>query len=405
MRDTGTPLLRRTLGAFLASAFASASPWIVGLVAAVLAGLASLLSLKFWAAPYVWICVSWLVVCLLLAIRVERSAWRVLALTIAGSLFVAGGFELALYLGQPGRAVRSELSFEEGGPQHRTEAHDLLGRAPPKGLRARWRRYSGDRLMFDVSYRINGLGLRHVPSSRSTADRCILFFGGSFTFGDGVNDQETLANVVGLRTGRRFRILNFGYSAYGPHQMLAMLERGEIVQDLACRPIYVFYHGVRHHVHRVAGKVSWAYHEPRYVLNDAGEVVYQGPFWRRGSLAAQVRKQVVKSRIVTRVLHRVTDQDIALTVAVVDQARNFVERRFPGATFHVIFWDKRDSALSDKLVAGYQARGLRLHRISNILPGYREADLRYRLDPDDRHPNALAYNLIADYIGRAIIAD
>jgi len=370
------------------------------------AGFVSLVALEFLFAPYAWICLIWLVVCVLAAIRIRRPGWRALAINSAAVLLVLGGFELGLYhLNSDQRAQRHELVYEKGGPQRRSEDHELLGWVPIKGRRVGWRKYSGERLIYDVAYRINGLGLRNVPSSNPGADDCILFFGGSFTFGDGINDEETAAHLVGVGTGRRFQIFNFGYPGYGPHQMLALLERGAVVQNLQCRLVHVIFQGIPAHTQRVAGKAWWDRFGPKYLLTEDGTAVYQGPFYRRKSFELMVLNQIQKSFVAASLARRTTDEDVALTVAVVDKARNLVKRRFPGSSFHVIFWDYWDGPRSDTLLAGYRARGLRSHRVADIFPRYYEDAHRYRLAEDDIHPNALANRLIADYISRAIVAD
>ncbi|MDJ0950457.1 MAG: hypothetical protein QNJ94_16215 [Alphaproteobacteria bacterium] len=398
--------MRQTLGALLLKRSETINAWILGLFIVFAAGLVSLLSLKFLIVPYAWICLTWLIVCVVAAMRTRRSGWRALAINIAAVLVVLGGFELGLYLLASHRlAMRNEFTHAEGSPLRQSEQHDLLGYAPTKGHRVDWRRYSGNRLIFHVSYQINDLGLRTVPSSNPDSTDCVLFFGGSFTFGAGVNDEETAAHLFGVTTGRRFQVLNFGFSGYGPHQMLAMLERDARVQNLRCRPIHVIYQGIPQHPPRVSGKFYWDRFGPKYLLTEDGDPVYRGPFQRRNSFQLFVRTQVEKSFLMRRLQQRVTVEDIALTVAVVDKARKLVKRRYPGCSFHVIFWDERDNQNSDELLAGFRARGLRVHRVGEILPGYDESRRRYQLDPDDLHPNPLANRLVADYISRVIVED
>jgi hypothetical protein len=49
-------------------------------------------------------------------------------------------------------------------------------------------------------------------------------------------------------------------------------------------------------------------------------------------------------------------------------------------------------------------KGFRIHLVSQILPGYPQERARYELSPEDNHPNALAYGLVAGYIARNILA-
>jgi hypothetical protein len=42
--------------------------------------------------------------------------------------------------------------------------------------------------------------------------------------------------------------------------------------------------------------------------------------------------------------------DISLYLSIVDQARNFIENSYPDSEFHIIFWDIKNSKLSDNLI-------------------------------------------------------
>ena len=80
---------------------------------------------------------------------------------------------------------------------------------------------------FGHGYTIGPNGLRVSPPYEEVADvPCALFFGGSFTFGTGVEDDEALPYVAGILSEGKYRVYNFGYRGYGPHQMLAALESG-----------------------------------------------------------------------------------------------------------------------------------------------------------------------------------
>src|SRR5262249_49780667 len=86
------------------------------------------------------------------------------------------------------------------------------------------------RLVHDVTYHIGDDHRRLTPAGSG----CVWFFGCSFTFGQGVEDNQTLPYWVGVLTGRR--AINFGTSAYGAQQMLAALEHG---LTPPCRPTHI----------------------------------------------------------------------------------------------------------------------------------------------------------------------
>jgi hypothetical protein len=72
--------------------------------------------------------------------------------------------------------------------------------------------------------------------------------------------------------------------------------------------------------------------------------------------------------------------------------------------FDVLLWDKRwkqDPAYWE----GLERRGIPVHFVSEILPGYRDDPLRYSLGLHDGHPNARANDAVARWFVREILGE
>ncbi|MFB3133969.1 MAG: SGNH/GDSL hydrolase family protein, partial [Rhodothermales bacterium] len=54
--------------------------------------------------------------------------------------------------------------------------------------------------------------------------RTVYFFGDSFTFGEGVMNEDTALNLLAERIGDQFNVLNYGVMGYSLEQMLARLR-------------------------------------------------------------------------------------------------------------------------------------------------------------------------------------
>src|SRR5690606_320602 len=100
-------------------------------------------------------------------------------------------------------------------------------------------------VIFDYTYRTDAFHRRRVPAQAGQTTprtRALLFFGCSYTFGEGVNDGETLPNQFALRAPDT-AVYNYAFSGYGPHHMLARLEsmdiRGEVPEPEAAA-VYLF---------------------------------------------------------------------------------------------------------------------------------------------------------------------
>ena len=66
-------------------------------------------------------------------------------------------------------------------------------------------------------------------------------------------------------------------------------------------------------------------------------------------------------------------------------------------------WNDKELPSHDPVLAALQLKGLRLHRMTDILPGYRSDTGQYELSQFDRHPTARAYQLIARYVVEHIL--
>jgi hypothetical protein len=353
-------------------------------------------------APFVWVAALWCVVAGAAA-ALETTAWRrALWINVGAVIMALGGFEL--YLCQQ-ELVRYEGSYTHG---YSTE-HDVLGYAPVPGRQSRAIKYHGKELIYDTVYTIDSRGLRvSPPTDQSSTYGSILFFGGSVTFGEGVDDARTMPYRVGVKTHGRYHVYNFGFHGYGPHQMLSALEHDVVAPMVMGSPVtLVIYQGMPAHVARAAGLSIWDQHGPKYVLSDQQGPAYLGHF--DGHLSRPIRwlqNELEKSFVFRKFREgqrAITPDDIRLYVAIVTRARDVAAARFPEAQFHVLLWGWRGEETFDAIRDGLQKANITVHQINDILPRYTDNPASYELSPHDRHPTAQAHELIADYVATHII--
>ena len=121
---------------------------------------------------------------------------------------------------------------------------EVLGHSATPGTAARAQKWHGKTLLY---------GLRVSPPRGSgPPEACVVFFGDSFTFGEGLNDTETMPYRAGAIGGGRFEVYNFGFRGYGPHPMLSALQHGRVASILKCRPTHVIYTATPDHVNRIS---------------------------------------------------------------------------------------------------------------------------------------------------------
>ena len=251
----------------------------------------SAISLYHFSAPYIWIFGSWFIILAITVITVSRKRLKVIFLYFSLLFLALGSYEAYLWSRKSDVKI---FNLHSIGLQRRD---DELGYRPFENRKCVHTRKIGDETIFKVLYTINSQGLRISPPHRPTADRSILFFGGSFTFGVGVADEETLPYQMGIESDGKYRIYNFGFKGYGPHQMLVALENGLVESIIKAPPRYVVYQALPGHIQRVTGETYWDKHGPAYNISDDGNIIYTGHFDDRpkNRLALAIRQELKKS--------------------------------------------------------------------------------------------------------------
>jgi hypothetical protein len=374
-------------------------------VVAVTALAFSAFSIKALPVPFVWVGITWACAFVVAALLLPRPwsryrAWFFLFFNAAAValLFTAG--EVYLLLNERPPVRYSDQYFLEDG---------VLGTVPVKGHQVRASRSHHGRQLYDVTYTIDADGLRVAPPVNAATTGCILFFGDSFTFGEGLEDTQTLPYEVGIQSRGRYQTYNFGFHGYGPHQMLAEIEHGLVSHAVKCRPDVAIYGALADHAFRAAGKVAYGLHGPRYQLTSDGGVRATGRFDDdqppAASRLARIRSHLRKSalfRLLADRVQPVTPQETDLVFAIVKRSKDLLSAIYPGIRFHVILWRvmPEEQAVYEEMERGFAKLNLPIHRVEDILPGYTlgAKSLPYVIDAEELHPNAHANRVLADYV-------
>ena len=362
----------------------------------------SVAALAWFPLPYVFIAACWLVIIAIFFFQsqtaVQKSIWFNLAfiLGLLAALEIYSCFSLKEQNGS-----RLEDEYKQGY----FSPSEILGYGPPGEVTVNSRKLRENQLLYDVKYTIGSNGLRITPPGKiPNENECIVFFGDSLTIGQGVNDHESMPWIVG--TLQAYKVHNFGFHGYGPHQMLSIIENGLI----DCKPRFAIFQTMKAHVYRAAGYAPWDKHGPKYVLRD-GRLVRDGHFDDRDELFSLLKilleTELEKSQLYRKYQYseyRVTDDDIQLYLHIVDTARRKLVEAFPGLEFRVVLWDKEpDDRIYLQVKDGFESLSIRFHLVSDMLPGLRENPEKYELNIYDPHPNALAHQLIAEYVAEHIL--
>lgn len=253
----------------------------------------------------------------------------------------------------------------------------------------------------DVIYTTGPDHFRVTPEAATGSDRCVLVFGDSFSFGDGVADDETFAAQIVKQSQGRVAAHNFAVSGWGPQQFLAGLQSGRFQRSIQCKPTDAVFLMIPSLIWRAAGVTNpWDTNGPRYRLGADGRPARHGRFgdpdpynWRQWFGLPPVGKQ----------------EALQLATAMIAEAMRELKKLYPDIRTHFILYrvaSWSDVALTvDDLVSfefELNKAGVMPLPLEAVIPRYRFAMDDYILSHADYHPNARAHQLIAEFLLRQI---
>lgn len=370
------------------------------------------IAMKNWPAPYFWIGLASIVLLGLLVLIEKNIKCTVVFINLILICAILTTSEFYLW------APFAQKVWAQGNmwqPQQYVK-DEIRGYCPPRNATGVFgKKYYGDSLIYDMQFSTDQNGLRATYTAKQP-EKDVLFFGCSFTFGDGLNDNQTLPYLLSLRGKERIQTYNLAYSGYGPHQMLSILENRfeEKLMSDTTRPKFAIYTALPGHIVRSAGLASWVVtrHDPRYEINANGEIYHAGHFDVQAididfktRLKAYLSNAYILKKLYPPFAYNrkrmPNEHDLDKYVKIVVKARDIFEQRYPGAEFHVVLWNledaESDKAIITTLIKRFCDNNIRLHEIKDILPGYYQNNPYYQI-VHDRHPTPYANEIIADYI-------
>lgn len=295
---------------------------------------------------------------------------------------------------------KTYINFSISDPQY-FQTHPLLGTAPKPDFLVHASKKTSSEVIYDVKYTINANAIRQTADFIPPGKPAALFYGGSFTFGEGVNDQETLPAYFQEYMNGELQAINMGFHGYGPHQMLVSLEHSMEEKIIAENPPrYLIYQAIPSHVARSHGFNFWDYGGPKYILDDNNNAQYTGPF--HGTFNRYALSFLSRSKLLQKWFARereITPEHTQLFTAIVAKSAQIFKERYGGQML-VLVWHYGDQEMP--IYKSIQALGIPVFLVRDIITDLTAAPNKYCLHPLDPHPTPLAYRKtarwLADYI-------
>ena len=139
--------------------------------------------------------------------------------------------------------------------------------------------------IYDVKYTTDLLGRRQTPRPvNKKSDTSVVFIGCSFTYGEGLNDDQTYPYFVGKLLSSDINVFNLGIRGAGPNDILFDLEqRHPDFFDIPAKKIILVYGFISNHLERIScsyrcyGSQNWLLEKPKYIMEN-GQAVWAGNF-------------------------------------------------------------------------------------------------------------------------------
>jgi hypothetical protein len=280
------------------------------------------------------------------------------------------------------------------------QAHPVLGWTAKPGIKTRaWKRVAGESV-YDVQYSIDALGRRVTPGADAGArSTFLLFFGCSVTFGEGVDDTETLPHFVAERAPR-VRPYNYAFHGYGPQQLLARLETQDLRTEVAEPDGSLVYLFIDAHVNRAIGSMvvytGWADKAPYYRADPDGAPVRDGTL-TTGRPATSILYSILgRSQLLKRahldVPLIITERHIDLTARILAASARRFRQQFGKGRFVVVIFPGSTHAV--RLGRALDRHGVEFLDYSAVLDA---ADPAYAI-PGDWHPSPRAHRRLAEQL-------
>ncbi len=358
-----------------------------------------ILILKFIKIPFLFIFVETFFILIYIIIKCEISRRVKIFIFNLAIIILLLGFAEAFFSYDYFIFIRKPLCVTYSGTE--TVEDELRGYAGSANAKVRSKEVINGKVIYDIIYSRNKYGLRVTPHDIQPAHlnpdfKNVIFFGCSFTYGDGVNDNENLPFMFEDRSQGKYEAYNFGFHGYGPQQMLRILESGMVDKIVSNKqPFIAVYGAMVDHVSRCAFKYpasSW-YKGPAYKLDRSGNIV----LWDAKKQYCLGKRLLLKSYLFNRIYYRVRNNDIELFLKVISKSKKIFESKYHGQ-FYVLYWDAKNN-IDRMVLEKLKKEDVNIFLTSQILgiTDIREFYEKYAIIGDG-HPNNLAYERIAEYL-------
>ena len=246
--------------------------------------------------------------------------------------------------------------------------------------------------IINAEYTFDRFGRRLMPERRNVTQATI-FMGCSYTFGDGVSDNQTLPYQY-YENDTTKNVYNYAIDGWGPQQTLKLLQkrniRNEVLGDTVTG-IYVF---IEDHLRRVICDkhhvVSWTKDFDCFAI-EHDSLISKGTFAEQYPYRLWFYKIITETKVFDRFdipLHPTIDS-YRITAGIIKQSALAFGHQFKQSRFYVVIYPGQDTHIIPYL----ETLGVKVIDLSSLFK-----DPVEMLIPNHGHPIPKAYEIVAQKI-------
>jgi hypothetical protein len=285
------------------------------------------------------------------------------------------------------------------------DADANLGYKPKNSIHVSSKKmFKNGKIIYDVEYSIDENSRRITPFDLSKKrDSFILFFGCSFTFGEGVNDHETMPFYVS-QYASNYTPYNYGFSGYGPQAMLAKLQSEEITKEISERQGILIYTFINNHINRAIGDMivhnTWGHNMPYYATDRDGNIFRKGSFTSGRPVLSLLYGLLSKSNIVQysqlNFPTKISENHVRFFIKIFEESREIFYKKFNSDKFYVVLYPSK--ILHEKVIPLLKEKHFKYLNYTNLLNIEEE---KFHISGDG-HPTKSAHKIVAFKIAEDI---
>ncbi len=272
-----------------------------------------------------------------------------------------------------------------------------LGFKLPANKKMNYVETANNEVVYNNYFETDSSGFRITPypaENETIRDKYALFLGCSFTFGQGVDNNQTTSYFF-QEKNKEYKSYNLGICAYGPHQMLARFQEGKLQNLVKQKEGIAIYTYIPDHINRaVAGSHSFFYMEGNapYFKEKNGQMVRYKLFRDRKYFPKLFYNVIVNSNFFQyfkiRYPFKYSKSDYEFMADILAESSKLYQQQFKNDNFYVLFYPTKEdhSIILNRL----KEKHVQVLDYSKLF----DADQPQFHFNHDAHPSALANQII-----------